>query len=53
MLVLKLKNGKDSGKVSKRDDFKLAARSVVVLGHQKVGKTLYSEVEKRKTNTGR
>ena len=41
MLVLKLPNAKDSGKVSKRDDFKLAARSLVVLGSdtRKEGKT--------------
>ena len=34
MLVLKLQDGKDSVKMSKRDDFNLAARSLVILGHQ-------------------
>ena len=34
MLVLRYKDGKNPGKVSKRDDFKLAARSISVARHQ-------------------
>ena len=34
MLVLKFQKRKDSCKMSKRDDLKLAARSLVVLGHK-------------------
>ena len=47
MLVLKLHDEKNPGKMSQRDYFKLAVRSLVVLGHEE-GKEniLHSEVEK-------
>ena len=36
MLVLRFKDGKNPGTMSRRDDFKLAARSFAVASHQKV-----------------
>ena len=34
MLVLRFQDGKNPGKMSNRDDFKLAARSIAVISHQ-------------------
>ena len=46
MLVLKLQNGKDSGEVSKRNDFKLATGSLDILGRQ--GGRVNSNIPKSK-----
>ena len=52
MLVVKLHDGKTLGKLSDRDDFKLAARSFAVLRHQeRKDNLLHSGIETRKANT--
>ena len=47
MLVLKLHDEKNPRKMSRRDDFKLAARSLVVLGHQEGRENLCIPKSKR------